>query len=424
MSAQFQRAVVLFQQSRYDLAEREFRGSLAGDPNDPVAHALLSLCLVRLERLDEATREAGEAVRLAPDLELAHYALASAYFHRDRLVEAEAAISEAIRLDPTDADSYALLAQIRCNRRRWRETLEAAEQGLAFDPEHVGCNNLRALALVKLGRRDEAGATLDSVLSRDPEDPLTHANRGWALLHEGKPREAMDHFREALRIEPNFEWARMGIVEALKAKNPIYRLMLRYFLAMSRLSNRAQWAVMLALIFGRQFVQSIGRSYPALAPFTGTALILLFAFVVLTWISVPLFNLLLRLSRFGRLALSAEQVTASNWLAAYLASGAACLVVGLLRRDGRAIEAALEFGLLLLPVGGTAGCPAGWPRDAMKAVTLGLTLIGPGAIAAMMFLAPESPMWYRARAWHEHFVTGVILSTWLGVFLAQARPRR
>jgi len=89
--------------------------------------------------------------------------------------------------------------------------------------------------------------------------------------------------------------------------------------------------------------------------------------------------LLLRLSRFGRLALSAEQVTASNWLAAYLMSGAACLVVGLLRRDGRAMEAALEFGLLLLPVGGAAGCPAGWPRDAMKAVALGLTLIGPGA---------------------------------------------
>ncbi len=424
MSPSLQRAMILYQQSRFDLAERELRQALGSDPNDPMAHAFLSLCLSARERHTEATREAEEAVRLGPDLEIGYYALATVLLHRNHTESAEAAISEAIRLDPTDPDYYALLGTIRMNRRRWREALEAAEQGLAFDPEHVECNNVRALALVRLGRRDEAGATIAAALRRDPEDAFSHANQGWALLHEGQPVKAMEHFREALRIEPQMEWARAGIVEAMKAKNPIYRVMLGYFLAMSRLSRKAQWAVMLAIVLGPSTLRSIGRAHPELAPITGLAALLIFAFVVMTWISVPLFNLLLRLNRFGRLALSEEQVRGTNWLGAYLLSGIACLIVALVKNDPRALEASIAFGVLLLPVGGTHLCPAGWPRDAMKAISLGLTLIGPGAIALMMYLSPSHPISARAENLHKQFYTAVVLSTWLGVFLAQTSPRR
>lgn len=424
MSPSLQRAMILYQQSRFDLAERELRQALADDPNDPTAHALLALCLSGRDEQTEATREAQEAIRLGPDRELGHYALATALFHRHRWEEAESAIAEAIRLDPTDADHYALLGAIRMNRRQWREALAAAEQGLAFDPEHVECNNVRALALVRLGRRDEAGATIAAALRRDPEDAFSHANQGWALLHEGQPVKAMEHFREALRIEPQMEWARAGIVEAMKAKNPIYRVMLGYFLAMSRLSTKAQWAVMLAIVLGPSVLRSIGRSFPDLAPITGLAALVILAFVVMTWISVPLFNLLLRMNRFGRLALSEEQIRGSNWLGAYLLSGIVCLVAGLLMRDPRVFEAAIAFGFLLLPVGGMYLCPAGWPRDAMKAVSLALTAIGPGAIALLMYLSASHPLSLRAENLHKQFYSAAILSTWLGVFLAQSNPKR
>ena len=41
---------------------------------------------------------------------------------------------------------------------------------------------------------------MGAALARRPDDPMTHANQGWALLHEGKPYPAMEHFREALRL--------------------------------------------------------------------------------------------------------------------------------------------------------------------------------------------------------------------------------
>src|SRR3712207_7475219 len=54
-----------------------------------------------------------------------------------------------------------------------------------------------------------------------------HANRGWQEAHRGNYEQAMAHFREALRIDASLEWAREGVVEVLKARNPVYRVMLR-----------------------------------------------------------------------------------------------------------------------------------------------------------------------------------------------------
>ena len=193
--------------------------------------------------------------------------------------------------------------------------------GLQMDSEHVGCTNLRAMALVKLGRRQEAGATIDAALARNPENSMTHANQGWTLLESRDHKKALEHFRESLRLDPENEWARQGIVESLKAKHLIYSWMLRYFLWMSKLSPRAQWGVILGAYFGNRILSGLSRSNPELAPWILPVKILYLIFVILTWTAHPLFNLLLRLNRFGRFALSREQVVASNWLGATVLLG-------------------------------------------------------------------------------------------------------
>ena len=108
------------------------------------------------------------------------------------------------------------------------------------------------MALVQLGRKDEADHTLGSALANDPENALTHANQGWAFLHRGDHERALEHFREALRIDPELDWARIGIVEALKARYLIYRFMLRFFLWMSRKGTAARWVILLGFVFGRR----------------------------------------------------------------------------------------------------------------------------------------------------------------------------
>src|SRR5688500_11217112 len=316
MGPNVQRGLHLYEQNRYADAEREFRQAAGNDPNDAYVRAMLGLTLSHQERFDEAEREVREALKLDPGLPFVHYARAFVLDDRRRYGEAESSIAEAISMEPEDADFYALLAQIRLNQKNWKGALEAAELGLQNDAEHVGCTNLRAMALVNLGRKEEAGITIDSALAKDPENSVTHANQGWALLHAGDHKKALEHFREALRLDPENEWAREGIIEALKAQNFIYAAMLKYFLWMGRLSSNMQWMVILGGVFGMRILRAAARSNPALQPYVLPIQVIYIIFVFLTWTADPLFNLLLRLNKFGRMVLNRAEIVASTWVGA------------------------------------------------------------------------------------------------------------
>lgn len=428
MSVHYDRALLLYQQSRYDLAEQELHHALAEDPGDAHAHALLSLCLCDRKDHPAAMREAEEAIHLGPDVSFTHYALAYALYHSDRLQEAEAAIGQALELTPWEADYYSLLASIRFDRRRWAEALEAAERGLELDAEHIGCTNLRAMALVKLGRRAEAGAALGDALSRDPEDALTHANQGWTLLEQSQPDKALEHFREALRLEPNLDWAREGIVAALKARNFVYRQMLRYFLWMRRLSGRAQWGVILGLLIAQRILTSSAIP-PALAPLANILFWCLLAFVLFTWTADPMFNLLLRLNRLGRLALSPQQIWASNFVGGCLLLAVVALTGWAVSGDFRFALTALVSACLIIPVAATFKCPAGWPRRVMAGYTILLAAIGFGAVGIAVF-GDQLPQDFDAAALALFkmllylFLFGTPASTWLYNLLLIARLRR
>jgi tetratricopeptide (TPR) repeat protein len=241
MSAHLDRARLLLAQSRPADAERESMLALAAQPDDPEALAFLALSQIEQGRGEEALEAARDAVGLAPQEAFLHYVHAHVLRNMDRIDDAFRSAQEAIRLDPADADCFALLSSIELSRNRWPAALEAAEQALALNAEHVGAANLRAMALVRLGRKAEAMESVDYALDRAPEDAFSHANQGWNYLHQNRPHQAQEHFREALRLEPNLDYAREGRLEALKARNPIYRIMLAYFLWLGRQSMRFQW---------------------------------------------------------------------------------------------------------------------------------------------------------------------------------------
>ena len=376
MSNHQQRAELLLQQSRFDLAEKQLRQALLADPNDAHAHALLGLTLSEQEKFDEATSEAEAAIRLQPDTDFNHFALAQVMFKRDRFAEALTAVREAIRINPFDPHSHGLLAGIRYCQRRWKDALAASEAGLEIDPENVACINYRAMAQVQLGQREQAGHTLDASLTKDPENAITHASQGWALLHAGQPRTAMEHFRESLRLDPTLEFARAGIVEALKAHNPIYRWLLAYFLWMGRLSRGAQWAVVLTVYFGGNIARRLARTYPEWSWLFWGVFCLIIGFALLTWIAKPLFNLMLRLSRLGRLALSRDEITGSNWVGGCLAIGLVSLVIGFILNFFPLIVGGGILLISLISLSGTFLCQPGWPRMVMAAYTGVLVVVG------------------------------------------------
>ena len=434
MNPNFERGLILFNQNRYDMAEQEFRQALAADPDNPRAHSMLAHCLCEREQFQEATDEAQIAIHKAPDSPHSHYTLAYVYHRRAHNAEALTALSEAVRLDPESADYHALRSAILFEERRWPEALESADRGLECDPNHVRSANLRAMALVKLGRKIQAGATIEAALAKDPEDADTHANRGWTLLEQNEPRKAMEHFKEALRLEPNNEWARRGIVEALKAHYFIYSLMLRYFLWMSKLSRKAGWGLIIGAYLGYRVLLDTAAKNPSLAIYITPIVITYVIFAVMTWIAVPLFNLVLRLNRFGRLALSRDQTHSSSWSGVFLFAGAVffgCWCAGVLWWG---LLAALVCLIMNVPIMGIYACPQGRERlimglfsaalFAVAALSIGLRIYTLSNASTFSQIEGELMISRVHQSWNV-FIYGTLFSQFLANHLmSRGRLRR
>ncbi len=348
-----QRGQILLEQGRYDLAEREFRGALAQDPGDADAHARLAICLMESKdkrKLDEALDEASQAVGLAPDWAFTHYVTALVHDRKGSPGEAMRAAKQAREMEPDNPHFHTLIGQLLLDRYDWAGALDAAQMALALDPEDVSANNLRAVALTKLGRKQEAGATISEALRRDPENAITHANMGWKLLHEGRAKEAGNSFREALRLEPGNEWARQGLVTALKARNPIYGLFLRYALFMGRLNPQVQFGLMVGMFFLPRLVRAVTKSNPTLEPYGRWLLIAYTVVVVSTWLADPLFNLLLRVHPLGRHAVNGREKWQGTVLGFYILLTFACLGLWLSMRAEDLLFAAAALIFAAMPM--------------------------------------------------------------------------
>jgi tetratricopeptide (TPR) repeat protein len=346
MSVHLDRARLLLAQSRPADAEREALQALMQQPDNPEVHTLLALSRIDQRKIAEAIAAAEHAVGLAPASPFPHYVHALVLHRAERDSEAEVAVAEAIRLDPLDADHFALRSSIALARRNWPAALSAAEEALALQPEHVGAANLRSMALVRLGRKTEAMEAVDFALRRAPDNAFSHANQGWNCLHRNDPRQAQEHFREALRLEPDLAYAREGMLEALKARNPIYRGMLAYFLWIGRQRRKFQWAfVAVTLVISRGIGHILAA--PGSVAWPVVALIVLFyTFIYLSWTAQPMFNLLLRFDRFGRFVLSRDERHATWWFGASLAPALGCLIWWPLGGGIVAVLAAAIFAIL------------------------------------------------------------------------------
>jgi tetratricopeptide (TPR) repeat protein len=430
MTPQLARAHVLIDQNRYEQALGELQLHLGQHAEDYEALALQALCLLRLERYDEAQQQAQAAIHLAPDQPIGYRMLAGVLTERNRFREAEQAIDTALQMDPEDPDLYGLKAMILTQLRRWKEVVAAADTGLMHDPENVVCLNARAQALTMLGNRAGAAATIEDALRKNPEDPWIHANQGWACLHANQPTKAAEHFREALRLDPEMDFARAGIIEALKARNFLYRWMLQYFLFMARLPAQYRWGIILGLYFLQMFLSNLAARNPAVAPYALPVLGVYIVFAVMTWLSSPLANLLLRLDRFGKHALSADQRRGATLLGLNLLVALAFLITSFVISTPvlatMFLNGALVFGLVSLPLSAIYSCESGWPRQAMAAGTAALALIG------LCWMLPQglTVRWQGQdvlqlpRSLAAFFPMGVIASQFLAMNLVTARVRK
>jgi tetratricopeptide (TPR) repeat protein len=395
MEASLDKAFHLYRVHKYSLVLKEIDSYLSLDPENARAYALKALAYLGKKEAKEALENARKAVSLGPENDYHHYVLSLVNLNLTKdYKKAELSIKEALRLNPEIPDYYDVLALLKMIKQEYTEALALCEKGLELDPENADCLSTRARVLTKLGKKNDANLDLNEALRSDPENPQTLASAGWVRLENGDRKGALEAFRDSLKIQPDNEYARNGLIQALKARSFLFRQYLKYVFWLSRLGKGWRWG----LIIGIYVLVRLLSLSPAMLPILGLYIL----FVLSIWLVDPIFNLFLRLDRYGKYALNKSEIIASNLVAAaivlaiitgilaivvdleYLITGAAALLLmtipisvtsSFYMDDQRKYRKSLIFtivlcatmlaGLILVPFSSTAG-----------AVFLVLTIVG------------------------------------------------
>jgi hypothetical protein len=252
------------------------------------------------------------------------------------------------------------------------------------------------------------------------ENAMTHAKKGWGLLKERKPKRATEQFREALRLDPELDYARVGMIEALKARYWFYWLTLGFFFWLSQVRNPVLWEIAIGVPLVWALIRLKVGNDPILNIVLVPILCFCVAFVLLRCAADLLAKLLLFLNRFGRDVLSTDQRRASLWicfvvLLAAIFYGCGLFALGFAPNKYRFLVPGLAFQLIfqVIPISAAYACRPGWPRKMMLLWMIGT--IGSLAAAIVFFGAS---LYYSQDQQTANYCLRRAIYLWQGNFIA------
>jgi tetratricopeptide (TPR) repeat protein len=393
----------LLDDGRHAEALRVVDRELKRRSHDADLHALRALVLLKLERRDEAAEDVAVALRLASDNPFTQFTAGEVALARGEVLEAIAAAQRAQRLIPDDADFILLEARARTRAGQWERVLTLTERVLAKDPDNELASLLGAIARETRSPGPLNATAWQQLADRFPLNSLARAGRAWTLLETGRAKQARGEFEQALALDPSLEWAKEGLVLALKARNPIYAALLRYFLWMGRLPQRTQWFLMIGGLLGYNFLRRTAEAQPALKPIIVPVLVLYGAFLFLSWLADPLLNMLLLLRADGRRLLRPDEKHGALIVGACLGVALLLGLASSITEWRGAFLGALGVAFTSLTFAGAYQTPAGPGRRALlglAAILFSIALLSsvvPSSLAAslivIVFLGVAGGLW-------------------------------
>lgn len=189
---------------------------LRRDPTRTYARADLARALESLGRTGEAAEQWRMAASGTGASALDRAAAGDALLRMGRAAEAVAQYEAALRLDPQSTTllnnlSYGLIAAGRLGdaERHLRTLLRVKPSDAAA---HANLGN----ALQQSGRLEEALAEFALALQHGSGPDLAHIHNDAGIVYAklGRRRQAIEHFREALRLNPSYNAARNNLTRA------------------------------------------------------------------------------------------------------------------------------------------------------------------------------------------------------------------
>lgn len=191
-----------------DAAIQAFRDSLRVKYDQPKAHCNLGAAYSLKGLDDEGIQELKIATRLRNEYPEAHNNLGLLYKRKGMLDEAVGEYVEALKTNPYYADAHCNLGSAFIDQGRLDEALSELEKAVKIRRNFALAHYNIAVVYYKKGQMNEAYHKLVEANQLDPKNADVHISLGVLYLnHLHDNKKALEHIREALRINPKHRQA-------------------------------------------------------------------------------------------------------------------------------------------------------------------------------------------------------------------------
>lgn len=155
------------------------------------------------------------ALQANPDFEYCRRSLCMALVQLGRPAEARALMDERPALDNTSSDYFVFKGNMHLACAEYAQAEAAFVSANHIEP--LDLNALSNLGAAQLGKRDvvSAAKTYQRVLEADPNNVAAYSNRATALQLCGEIELAIQDYRNALRLNPDYLFAQQNLLGAL-----------------------------------------------------------------------------------------------------------------------------------------------------------------------------------------------------------------
>jgi tetratricopeptide (TPR) repeat protein len=201
-----------------------FRKAAELEPDSSDAHLNLGMALILQFDRQNGLPELKQAVRLNPQSAAAHLSLGHFYFEDGNQDEARREFLIATRLEPTLEDAYYFWALVERQTNNYRRAADLLQKAVAINPDNANTQFLLGQCLEKLGRTDEAIKHWKEAIRIDPEQSEALYNLARALnrMHDPEAQRYQSRFDELEKrndVTDRVQLLRSFALEAGKAQN-------------------------------------------------------------------------------------------------------------------------------------------------------------------------------------------------------------
>lgn len=188
-------------------------------------HINLGMAYIEANQYNSALKELLEAEKYTPDDARIHFYLGIAYQGKGFGDKAIAAFKRAIDLKPDYSEAHNFLGILYSNAGQWDMAIAAFNKALAnivYDTPAAALYNM-GWAYYQKGDYAMSMSKYHEALSREPNTvlmPIIAKNMGLASLGMNQVDEAIQHFKKAIAVVPNYAEAQYWLAEChVKKKN-------------------------------------------------------------------------------------------------------------------------------------------------------------------------------------------------------------